>query len=326
MKTSAKWNPGRAAWALGLGLASAACPGIEAIEAPPPLTGAALARAELGQALFFDARLSLEQDAPCSSCHRPDHGGAEPEPTSRGTGGALGRRNAPSAWAASLKTLQFWDGRADSLEAQALGPLFNPTEMGLDAETLVRRLAADPNYPRRFEAAFPGEADPIRPDNVVLALASYQRRLAWPGRVDRFLQGDESALNAEERAGYDDFIANCAFCHGGPGVGGDRFERLGDREPWPSERATDLGRMEVTGNRDDRLVFVVPSLRHVGTTAPYFHDGSVETLEEAIRLMAWHQLGERYDDERIAKIAAFLRALDGTPPPELLRPPERGVR
>ncbi len=305
-----------------LALAASACRGIEPLPSPAPLDAVGQARVELGQALFFDGALSADGEVPCAACHRPEHAGAEPEPVSIGVGGARGRRNAPSVFNASLEIAQFWDGREEELDAQALGPLFAADEMGLDAATLVARVSASERYVEAFARAFPGDADPIRADTVARALAAYERRLAWPGRVDRFLEGDEGALTAEERAGYDFFAGNCAFCHDGAGVGGQRFERLGDRVPWPADRREDLGRAEVTGDPDDELVFLVPSLRHVGATAPYFHDGSVDTLEEAVRLMGKHQLDQTLSEEEVTQIVAFLRALDGDVPTELLAAPQ----
>lgn len=291
-----------------------ACRGMEPIDPPPALDAVGQARVALGRALFVDPDLSADGTVPCSSCHRPEHGGAEPLAVSEGIGGARGRRNAPSVFNASLKFAQFWDGRVETLDAQALGPLYAADEMGLDAETLVARLSGSATYPAAFARAFPNDPDPIRPDNVAAAIAAYERRLAWPGRVDRFLQGDESALSSQERAGYDYFAGNCAFCHDGPGVGGQRIEKLGDQVPWPEDRAADRGRAEVTNEPGDDLRFVVPSLRHVGQTAPYFHDGSVETLEEAVRLMAKHQLDETLTEQQVTDLVAFLRAIDGEIP------------
>ncbi|MEQ9501743.1 MAG: cytochrome c peroxidase [Deltaproteobacteria bacterium] len=299
-------------------LACGACRGIEPIEAPGPLDDVGAARVALGHRLFFDPVLSADDATPCAACHRPEAGGAEPRPVSEGVRGALGRRNAPSVLNASLKFAQFWDGREDELDAQALGPLYAEDEMGLDAERLVARLTS---YRAEFARAFPSDAAPLTPKNVALALAAYERRLAWPGRIDRYLGGDEAALTAAERAGYDYFASNCAFCHDGPGIGGQRIERLGDRVPWPESRAQDRGRREVTNDEDDDLKFVVPSLRNVGRTAPYFHDGSVETLDEAVRLMAKHQLDTEMTDREVEEVVAFLEALNGEAPAELVEAP-----
>lgn len=314
------------------------CRGMEPLESPAPVASdTEAARIALGQSLFFDPRLSRDGDVACATCHRPDTAGAEPRAKSVGTGNAEGRRNAPSVLNAALKFRQFWDGRAGSLEEQALEPLYEPSEMATDEATMLAFLNSREGYVAAFARAFPGErgstestestvgapsAGRIDASQVARSLAAYQRRLAWPGRVDRFLQGDESALTPQERAGYDYFSGNCAFCHDGRGIGGQRYEKLGEEVPWPEERADDLGLMEVTGDGGDRLRFVVPSLRHVADTAPYFHDGSVETLEEAVRLMARHQLGEELTDARVEEVTAFLRAIDGDVPPGLLTAPE----
>jgi cytochrome c peroxidase len=266
-----------------------------------------LARAELGHALFFDPALSGDGQMSCATCHRPEHGGAEPRATSIGADGAPLRRNAPSVWSAPLARVQFWDGRADSLEAQAVIPLLADDEMNGDEGAILTHL--DAQYAEAFAAAGLGPSL----DGLAAAIAAYERRLVAPGRVDAFLQGDRDRLTAEERAGLSLFRSRCAFCHGGDGVGGDQLRTLGEERPWPPDRRADLGLAELTGDPADEMVFRVPSLRHAASTPPYFHDGSVETLEEAIDLMGWHQQAERFTDGEVAQLAAFLRALDGAP-------------
>lgn len=289
----------------------AGCGGIAPITAPSfgDLTAAQQAQADLGHRLFFDPELSADGTVACATCHRPDHGGAEPEPTSTGVGGQVGRRNAPSVWTAALVSPLFWDGRADTLEAQVTGPLFAPEEMGADADAVLAYL--DATYPAEWAAAFPGRPS-ADIDGLAIAIAAYERQLAVPGRVDAFLQGDDGALTEQEQAGYRQFRRRCSFCHGGEGVGGDGFEQLGDAEPWPDR--SDLGLGELTGDPDDALVFRVPSLRAVALTPPYFHDGSVETLREAVELMAKHQLGTTFSGEELDELVAFLEALAAEPP------------
>jgi len=302
-------------------LAAAGCRSIEPLPEPGPDPHPALtaARVTLGQRLFFDPALSADGTVSCASCHAPAHAGADPRPTSTGVGGAAGRRNAPSVFSAALKTRQFWDGRAATLEEQALGPLMSPDEMGMTPEAVLAVLR-EPRYADAFAAAFP-DAPEASLDGAARAIATYERALPTPTPVDAFLRGDSDALDATERAGYALFTEHCDFCHDGAGVGGQRFERLGQERPWPAERSDDLGRMEVTGRGDDRLVFMVPSLRHVGRTAPYFHDGSVETLEEAVRLMGTYQVGVEFTDPQVEQLVAFLRALDADPDQALLVAP-----
>ncbi len=307
-----------AASALGTG----ACRDIEAIEPAPELgsLGAAdRARVELGRRLFFDTGLSGDGTVACASCHLIAEGGDDGRSVSVGVAEQTGRRNAPTVLNASLKEHLFWDGRAGSLEQQALGPLRAENEMGATDEAVLAYLGADPTYVADFDAAF--GADGISMTTVVLALAAFERQLVTPSRVDDFLNGDESALDERERRGMDFFRGNCAFCHDGPGVGGRRFEKLGDQVPWPAERTTDLGRFEITGDEDDKLVFAVPQLRNVARTAPYFHDGSVETLEEAVELMARHQLDMELTKDEIDDVVAFLEALSAEPDAGMMTPP-----
>lgn len=299
---------------LAVALGAVACRDIDAIEAATPLDDLSRvdrARVDLGKRLFGDRALSADGTVSCASCHAVAEGGADVTPVSMGVASQLGTRNAPTVLNAGLKQHLFWDGRADTLEEQALGPLRAEQEMGAKDEDVLAYLRGDPSYAAAFATAFPDA--PVDMSAVAAALATYQRQLVTPSRVDAFLLGDEAALDATEQRGMAFFRSNCAFCHDGPGVGGQRFEKLGDEEPWPEDRSQDLGRFEVTHDDGDRLVFAVPQLRNVGRTAPYFHDGSVETLEEAVRLMGKHQLGEELTPDVVADVAAFLRALDGEP-------------
>lgn len=310
----------RAALGLSLvtSLAALGCRDIEAIEAPPALEVLApvdRARVELGQKLFFDPLLSADKTVSCASCHIPEAGGSDQRTVSVGVDGRLGRRNAPSVLNVAFKQHLFWDGRADTLEEQSLIPLRAENEMAAKDEDVLDYLRHDEAYSAAFAAAFPGAT--ITMSEVASAFAAYERQLVTPSRVDAFLAGDELALSAQEQRGMDFFRANCAFCHDGPGVGGQRFEKLGDEVDWPAERSKDLGRFEVTGEEGDKLVFAVPQLRNVGRTPPYFHDGSVATLDEAVRLMGKHQLGQELTDSEVADIVSFLEALSADPDPRL---------
>lgn len=289
-------------------LSSFACGDFSSIDNPDPAAFEAteLAQVRLGHALFFDPGLSGAGDVSCASCHDPASFGVDGLARSTGTGGAVVGRNAPSVFNASLKTLQFWDGRADSLEAQVGGPLFAPDEMGQTEEGLLEHVRG--NWAEEFELAFPGEEGPTL-EQVTVAIAAYERMLPRRSRFDRFLDGDRKALSRMERRGFRIFRRNCSDCHDGPGLGGHSLRKLGDEVPWPSDRRSDLGRFEVTGEPDDKMVFVVPSLRNVAETGPWFHDGSVETLEDAVRLMARHQLDRRFTPRQERAVLAFLRSL-----------------
>jgi cytochrome c peroxidase len=223
---------------------------------------------------------------------------------------------------AALHVAQFWDGRAEDVEEQAGMPVLNPVEMAIPGEEyLVERLARDADYQEQFAAAFPEQEDPLTFGNVRHALAAFERTLLTPSRFDDFLRGDLE-LTAEERQGLEIFMRlGCGACHNGATVGGHIFRKFGIAEPYwelTGSKKIDEGRLEVTGEAQDRCVFKVPSLRNVEKTYPYFHDGSVETLEEALGVMASLQIGAELSDSQIAYLAAFLGALTGELPPEVL--------
>lgn len=293
---------------LVLGLLLLGCGDIESISNPDPaqLDAVEFARVRLGHGLFFDPGLSGAGDVSCSSCHEPTEFGADGLALSEGTQGATAGRNSPSVFNAALKDRQFWDGRAESLEAQASGPLFAANEMGQTEKGLLEHVGAA--WAQEFELAFPGEDGPTL-DQVTVALAAYERMLPRRSRVDRFLDGDRKALSRQERRGYRIFRRNCTDCHDGAGVGGDKLRKLGDEVAWPQDRRDDQGVFEVTGEPGDKMVFMVPSLRNVSETGPWFHDGSVESLEDAVRLMARHQLDRTFTRAQERALVSFLEAL-----------------
>lgn len=267
-------------------------------------------KVSLGKKLFMDQRFSLDRDLSCNSCHNLNTFGVDNEPTSTGHKGQLGGRNSPSVYNAALLATQFWDGRAADVEAQALGPVLNPVEMGMpSAEEVIKRIKDDSEYVAMFKAAFKDQADAISFENFGKAIGAFERTLLTPGRFDQYLKGDNKALSAAELKGLLTFRdSGCTTCHMGSTVGGQMFQKLGIVKPYPTK---DLGRYEVTKNEADKFVFRVPSLRNVAKTAPYFHDGSVKTLEEAIVLMARHQLGRELSKEQAMEIATFLGVLTG---------------
>lgn len=269
--------------------------------------------AALGRRLFDDPILSRDGTVSCRSCHDLSHGGADSLPTAVGIGGAVGAINTPTVYNAALNLAQFWDGRAPSLGAQVDGPVTNPAEMGSDWPGVVDRLTASP-YRAAFREVF-GQ-DPT-PETVRTAIAAFERTLITTGsRFDAWLLGDEDALSPDEKTGYALFKSyGCASCHQGANVGGNMFQRFGFFGNLFTDRGTvtsaDLGRYNVTHREADLYVFKVPSLRMAIHTAPYFHDGSVPTLLEAIRLMARYQLGHEIPDGDIDLIMQFLAALPG---------------
>lgn len=282
---------------------------------PAPASDAGAASIALGKTLYFDPRLSKNQDVSCSTCHALDDYGVDHAPTSAGHRGQRGTRNSPTVYNASLQSAQFWDGRAKDVEAQALAPFLNPVEMAMPNESaIVTVLRSMPAYVAAFRTAFPTEKEPLTFSNVGRAIGSFERTLMTPGRWDRYLAGDDDALTLAERAGLARFLdLGCNGCHTSTGVGGRDFKRLGHAKPWP-QPLRDEGRKEVTHDAADQYVFKVPSLRNVEKTAPYFHDGSVATLDEAIQLMGTYQLGRTLDPADVASLVVFLKSLTGDLP------------
>jgi cytochrome c peroxidase len=269
------------------------------------------ARVKLGRELFFEKKLSANNTQSCNSCHAVDknRGGVDNEPTSPGAFGKRGGRNSPTVLNAGFHIAQFWDGRAKTLEDQAKGPVLNPGEMAMPSEAaVIEKLKAEKKYVSGFKKAFPGENEPITYDNFAKAVASFERTLRTQDRFDDFLKGDDKALTAAELKGLDTFLSiGCTTCHSGPLLGGNDYKKLGILNAY--ENTSDKGRIEVTKEDYDEFVFKVPSLRNIALTAPYFHDGSQKTLEEAVQKMAWLQLGKKLSPEEAQGLGAFLRAL-----------------
>jgi cytochrome c peroxidase len=266
----------------------------------------------LGRDLYHEERLSTKQNQSCASCHDLAKFGQDGEPTSPGSEGLRGDRNSPTSVNAFRQIAQFWDGRAADVEAQAQGPVLNPIEHGFaKEEDFVASLKGIEGMAERFAAAFPGEADPVTLANFGRAVGAFERTLVTRGRWEAFLDGDDAALSDAEKAGLQTFLdVGCTTCHIGRTLGGGMFQKLGLVVPFETE---DLGRFKVTNNEADKFSFKVPMLLNVAKTAPYYHDGKIATLEEAVRMMAKHQLGRDLSAEQIASIVTFLNALTGEP-------------
>ncbi len=265
----------------------------------------------LGKKLFFENKLSANQNQSCNSCHSVEQGrgGVDNEKTSPGAFGKRGGRNSPTVLNAGLHFAQFWDGRAESLEAQAKGPILNPIEMAMPNEPeVLKRLQGSSEYVDGFRKAFPKEKSPITYDNVANAIAAFERTLLTHDRVDDFLSGNDQALSAAELGGLQNFLTlGCTTCHHGPLLGGNSFQKIGLVNAY--EDAEDVGRYSVTKDLDDKFKFKVPSLRNIALTAPYFHNGRVATLEDAVSSMAWLQLGRELSSNEKSSLVLFLRAL-----------------
>jgi cytochrome c peroxidase len=272
------------------------------------------ARVELGRKLYFEKKLSIDNTLSCNSCHRIDEfrGGVDNEPTSPGFKAQRGDRNSPTTLNAGFHFVQFWDGRAENLKAQAKGPVLNPVEMAMPAEAeVIKRLKADASYPKMFAKAFPGAADAINYDNMAEAIAAFERTLITRDRFDDFQKGDDQALNTPELKGLQIFTTiGCTTCHVGPLLGGNSFQKIGLIHPYETK---DLGREQATKEEEDRGRFKVPSLRNVALTAPYFHDGKVATLRDAVVKMAYHQLDKKLTDDEIEALVAYLYSLTDKP-------------
>ncbi|MBQ0929070.1 cytochrome-c peroxidase [Ideonella alba] len=282
----------------------------QALQPLPPVPALPAERVALGERLFHETRLSHDNSLSCASCHDLAHGGADARPVSLGVRGQPGQRNAPTVFNASLNFVQFWDGRAGSLREQAAGPVHNPVEMASSWPEVLDKLRADASYREAFASAYGG---PPTAEHIVDALASFEETLLTPDSpLDRFLRGEPGALDARQRAGLQRFIElGCVSCHQGVGIGGNMFQRFGVMEAPPPAVARDSGRQAVTGREADRGVFKVPGLRNVALTAPYFHDASAATLEDAVRTMARVQLGQDMAAQDVDLIVAFLHALTG---------------
>jgi len=275
----------------------------------------------LGKMLYFEPRLSKSQKISCNSCHDLATYGVDNQPTSDGHKGQLGDRNSPTVFNAAAHFVQFWDGRAPDVEAQAKGPVLNPVEMAMPAEpVVVKVLESMPEYVDLFKRAFPGDKKPVSYDNMAKAIGAFERKLMTPSRWDQFLKGDATALTPEEQAGFKTFVAvGCKTCHAGALLGGSFYQKLGVAKPFP--RSEDPGRAKLTKNEADKGVFKVPSLRNIEKTGPYFHDGKTPDLDQAVRDMGEYQLGRPLTAEETRQIIDFLKVLTGTIDPELIKPP-----
>ncbi len=290
------------------------------------------AKVELGKMLYFDPRFSKTGTVSCNSCHNLMEGGDDSRPVSMGVHGKTGGRNAPTVWNAAFHSVQFWDGRAATLEDQAKGPVVNPVEMGMpDLEAAMQRVRQIPGYVLYFEKAF-GKGDVVTADNAARAVAAFERTLITPNSpYDRYVKGDKQAMTAQQVRGMETFASvGCTACHSGPAFNGPSMP-LGEgfyaKFPTFTDNAyvkkydlmKDKGRYEVTKKKADMHMFRVPTLRNITDTAPYFHNGKVRDLDEAVRVMAKVQLNQDLTDSQVADIVAFLGALTGEYP-EMVMP------
>lgn len=280
------------------------------------------AQISLGRMLYFDPRLSKSQTISCNTCHPLASYGMDSQATSEGYQGQHGKRNAPSVYNAAGHFAQFWDGRAADVEEQAKGPVRNPVEMAMPSEQrVVAVLGSMPEYVAAFERAFPQDPEPICLDNMGIAIGAFERKLLTSDRWDQFLRGDQAALTAREKSGLQSFLdAGCQSCHSGAYLGGSSFQKLGVAKPYPD--TSDPGRFNVTRNESDWMFFKVPSLRNVAMTGPYFHNGQVTSLKEAVSQMGEYQRGRKLSERQVEAIVTWLGALTGDIPADYTNQPE----
>lgn len=277
-------------------------------------------RVALGRRLFFDKRLSQDSTVACATCHDPQKAFTDGKPASEGVHAHVGKRNAPTLVNRGNGEMHFWDGRAPSLESQVLMPLQDPIEMGMTIDEAMERLRADTLYMSQFQAVF---HRPPNTHDLAWALADYVRTIhSVESRFDRFLHGDDRALNALEKEGFRLFRdkANCTVCHGGADFTDESVHNTG--VAWRDGKIQDEGRFDVTGRPYHHGAFKTPTLREAPRTAPYMHDGSLRTLEEVVDF--YDRGGNRnpWIDEQITPLhltifekhalVAFLQTLSGT--------------
>jgi cytochrome c peroxidase len=287
----------------------------EPIEPLPSAIVLDQAKVNLGEALFNEPQLSRDNTKSCASCHNLATGGADGRARSIGINGSVGPVNAPTVFNSGDNFKQFWDGRAETLEDQIDGPVQAADEMGSTWTDVIAKLGKSANYPASFKDLY---ADGIQVSNIKDAIATFERSLNTPdSRFDQYLRGVDSALDGEEKRGYQIFKSyGCVSCHQGINIGGNMFQTFGVMAGYFADRGhitrADFGRFNVTRDEGDRYVFKVPSLRNVELTAPYFHDGSAGTLDDAVQVMGKYQLGRKLSEEDTSALVSFLKTLTGT--------------
>lgn len=278
-----------------------------------PKTPQQEAKIELGKMLWFDPRLSLSGKVSCNTCHDLSTNGADTKPLSIGYAGRKGTVNSPTVFNAEKQIAQFWDGRAKTLAEQATGPITNPLEMAMTPELAEGVIRSIPGYRPYFEKAF-GSKNPTFSE-IAEALAAFETTLTTPNApFERYLKGDKNALTQQQIDGLKLFRrSGCIRCHSGNLLGGTFFQKVGSVRPYVTDNSS-KGRMDVSGKPWDEMMFKVPTLLNVERTAPYFHDGAVKTLPDAVKKMADIQLDMNLSEKQVEEIVAFLESLNGELP------------
>jgi cytochrome c peroxidase len=261
----------------------------------------------LGKALFHSPLLSKDNTISCASCHMIDFGGDDGFPVSTGINNAQGHRNSPTVLNAAFNFRQFWDGRASSLAEQAIGPIHNPIEMGSSWDKITSKLSQDIYFSKTFNKL---SAEGVTPENIIKAITIYEESLITPDSpIDNYLLGNKKALTDQQVRGLKLFINyGCSTCHQGRNIGGNIYQKLGRINNIPKILTLDKGRFSVTNEIADEYIFKVPTLRNIAETAPYFHNGSIDNLPDAVRIMAKSQLGRELTNDEVADIVALLHS------------------
>ena len=269
-------------------------------------------KAKLGQKLFFDTILSRDNSTACVSCHDVFNGGADSNVVSSGFSNKKGNIQSPTVLNSRYNFKQFWNGRANNLTQQADGPINNPAEHNMDSKTVENRINNSTQYKKLFKQVY--GTSRIKYKQILDAIVEFENALTTPNsKFDKFLRG-KIQLAKNEKDGYIIFKQNgCITCHNGVNIGGNSFQKMGTFLEY-EQKSNYPDRSEITNNPNHKNVFKVPTLRNINKTAPYFHDGSAKTLEEALTVMAKHNLGMKFKDEEVQKIIAFLKTLDGDLP------------
>ncbi len=287
---------------------------------PPPIEGNEYTEAKelLGRTLWFDPRLSSSWFISCNSCHNVGTGGVDLQPLSIGHAWQRGGRNSPTVFNAVFNVAQFWDGRAEDLADQAMGPIQDALEMANTPERTVATVASMPAYVDLFAEAFPEEEEPLTFENIARAIEVFESTLLTPNsRFDQYLAGNTDALTDQEKDGLNSFIRRgCVACHQGTNLGGHGYFPFGvvERPDAMILPVGDVGRFSVTNVESDLYAFKSPTLRNIALTAPYFHSGVVWDLSDAVRIMGSAQLGAALSEEEVDNITAFLHTLTGDQP------------
>lgn len=270
----------------------------------------------LGDMLYHDTRFSADNSISCASCHGLNTGGVDNKRYSEGVGGQFGGVNAPTVYNAAYNFVQFWDGRANTLAEQAAGPPLNPVEMACHSfDEIIAKLQQDVNFTKAFTEVYP---EGYSEKSITNAIEEFEKTLLTPNsRFDRYLKGEKSAINDTELTGYELFKKyDCATCHVGETLGGQSYELMGVKRDYFADRGSEMteednGRFKQTKTDRDKHRFKVPGLRNIALTAPYFHDGSIKTMKDAVDYMAKYQVDAILSNEELGEIVAFLETLTG---------------